>query len=178
MDIRRTENSDLDRLTEIYRYAREFMADHGNPDQWGPTNWPTRERIQQDIDEGVGFVVEHDGRIVGHFGFIWGPDPTYFKIADGEWTDDSRYAVIHRLAGDGSVRGIGSCVLDWAYEKSGGHLRVDTMPENYVMRNLLEKKDFVRCGIIYVERDDFPRIAYEKSDIASKKPHTIYENMI
>ena len=32
-----------------------------------------------------------------------------------------------------------------------------------VMRNLLEKLGFLPCGTIYVEEDDFPRLAFEKT---------------
>lgn len=30
---------------ERYEYARRFMADHGNPNQWGPSNWPPEQLI-------------------------------------------------------------------------------------------------------------------------------------
>ena len=170
MEIRRITQNDFDTVMKIYEYSRQFMAEHGNPYQWGPTGWPTAERIQQDIEEGTGFcVVDDDDRVVGHFGFVWGPDPTYLDIVDGEWLDDSQYAVVHRMAGDGSVKGIGKYILDWAYEKSGGHLRIDTHGDNKVMQNLMEKEGFLHCGTIYVEEDDFPRLAYEKSKAAYHK---------
>ena len=169
MNIRHSTEQDFDRMMEIYSFARKYMAEHGNPNQWGPTNGPSAERIQQDIEEGTGFVVESGGKVIGHFGFVWGPDPTYLNIEDGEWLDDSTYAVVHRMAGDGSVKGIGEFIMNWAYEKSGGHLRVDTHGDNHVMQNLLEKLGFIKCGTIYVEEDDFPRIAYEKSKEAWRK---------
>ena len=34
---------------------------------------------------------------------------------------------------------------------------------NTVMRNLLEKLGFLPCGTAYVEEDDFPRLAFEKT---------------
>ncbi|MBQ5441795.1 MAG: GNAT family N-acetyltransferase [Firmicutes bacterium] len=163
MEIRRMIQTDFDSVMSIYEYAREFMSKHGNPNQWGPTKWPRAERVQQDIEEGTGFVVEHGGRVIAAFAFIWGPDPTYFDIKDGEWLDDSPYAVIHRMAGDGTIKGTGEYILDWAFEKSGGHLRIDTMEDNIVMRNLAEKLGFISCGIIHVAQDNYPRIAFEKS---------------
>ncbi len=45
-----------------------------------------------------------------------------------------------------------------------GHLRIDTHNDNIVMQNLLPKPGFVHCGTIYVEEDDAPRLAYEKSE--------------
>jgi RimJ/RimL family protein N-acetyltransferase len=169
MEIRRITQADFDTVMKIYAYARQFMADHGNPNQWGPTGWPTAERIQQDIEEGTGFCVVHEGRVVGHFAFVWGPDPTYLNIEDGEWLDDSQYGVCHRMAGDGSVKGIAKAMLDWAYEKSGGHLRIDTHGDNVVMQNLMKKEGFIHTGTIYVEEDDFPRLAYEKSKEAYRR---------
>lgn len=38
MEIRRTTVEDLPRLLALYARARQFMADHGNPNQWGPTH--------------------------------------------------------------------------------------------------------------------------------------------
>ena len=52
MYIRKAAEGDLPRMMEIYAVARRFMAAHGNPNQWGPTNWPPEERIRADIAEG------------------------------------------------------------------------------------------------------------------------------
>ena len=79
---------------EIYAYAREFMARKGNPNQWGPTNWPPEALIHNDIIEGTSYVCLNGG--------------------------------------------------------------------NKVMQNLLTKLGFVHCGTIFVEEDDYPRLAYEK----------------
>ena len=35
MEIRKTEQEDLDQVLALYEEARRFMRDHGNPDQWG-----------------------------------------------------------------------------------------------------------------------------------------------
>lgn len=40
MEIRHAEQKDYDRIMEIYAYARKYMEEHGNPKQWGPTQWP------------------------------------------------------------------------------------------------------------------------------------------
>ena len=52
MIIRHSEEKDFERMMEIYAYARQFMADHGNPLQWGPTNWPPADLLHQDIAAG------------------------------------------------------------------------------------------------------------------------------
>ena len=35
--IRTAQREDLPRIEEIYAFARKFMADTGNPNQWGKT---------------------------------------------------------------------------------------------------------------------------------------------
>lgn len=164
MEIRRAGEADLVRMLEIYRFARKFMAEHGNPNQWGPTRWPPEQLLCQDILRGASYVCTHESRIVGTFAFFAGKDvePTYRNLEGGNWLDDGAYGVVHRLAGDGSVKGIGRFCLEWAYQQCG-HLRVDTHGDNRVMQNLLLKMGFVPCGTIYVEQDRSPRLAFEKA---------------
>ncbi|MCR5088266.1 MAG: GNAT family N-acetyltransferase [Oscillospiraceae bacterium] len=167
MRIRKSTEEDLTRIMEIYAGAREFMARHGNPKQWGPTCWPPEELIRRDIRNGCSYVCVNDaGRITGTFFFIYGKDiePTYRVITDGTWLDDSPYGVVHRLAADGSEKGTGSFCLNWAYEQCG-HLRIDTHGDNTVMQNAVRKLGFIHCGTIHVEEDNYPRLAYEKSEM-------------
>ena len=171
MNIRKSTENDINRMMEIYTYARDFMAKHGNPNQWGPTNWPPEELIHNDIKAGNSYVCINDaGNVIGTFFFIQGKDiePTYRDITEGEWLDDSPYGVIHRLASDGSQKGIGSFCINWAYEQCG-HLRIDTHGDNVVMQNIARKLNFTHCGIIYVEEDNYPRLAYEKSKAIVRK---------
>lgn len=163
MVIRNSMEKDIPQIMEIYEHARHFMAEHGNPNQWGPTNWPPKALIHSDITNGNSYVCICDDKIVGTFFFQYGKDiePAYSTIKDGAWLDNSVYGVIHRLAGDGTVKGIGKFCMDWAFEKCG-HLRVDTHEDNQVMQNIFAKSGFTYCGIIYVAEDNHPRLAYEK----------------
>ena len=168
MKIRKSAAQDMDRIMEIYAHARQFMAEHGNPDQWGPTGWPPEALIRRDIANGNSYVCENSaGSVIGTFFFISGPDiePTYREITDGGWLDSSPYGVVHRIASDGSEKGVGAFCLNWAYARCG-HLRIDTHGDNTVMQNLLGKLGFIRCGTIHVEEDDMPRLAYEKTGAA------------
>ena len=74
---------------------------------------------------------------------------------------------MHRLATDGVTKGVGSFCLNWCYEKAG-HLRLDTHGDNKPMQALARKLGFVHCGTIYVEHDNYPRLAYEKSALTKK----------
>ena len=163
MEIRHATTADLPRIMEIYAYARRFMAEHGNPYQWGPTCWPPEPLIREDIQKGLSYVCTHEGRVVGVFFFTAGNDiePTYRRITEGSWSNNGPYGVVHRIASDGSVKGVGAYCIHWAFEQCG-HLRIDTHGDNQVMQRLLAKLGFNHCGTIYVEEDDFPRLAYEK----------------
>ena len=169
MRIRKSELRDLDRIMVIYADARNFMALTGNPLQWGPTNWPPRQLILSDIEKGDSYVcVDEDEKVIGTFYYVYGKDiePTYRDIRDGKWLDDSAYGVVHRIASDHSIKGIGSFCISWAFEQCG-HLRIDTHGDNKVMQNLLNKLGFIHCGTIYVQEDDYPRLAFEKSKNSS-----------
>lgn len=170
MRIRHSAEADLWRIMEIYSFARKYMAEHGNPNQWGPTNWPPETLIRSDIRNGNSYVCLNDeGNVIGTFFFIHGQDiePTYREITDGAWLDDSPYGVVHRIAGDGSEKGIGVFCINWAFEQCG-HLRIDTHGDNIVMQNLVKKLGFVHCGTIYVEEDNNPRLAFEKTAAGRK----------
>lgn len=160
--IRHSEPADVPRIMEIYVYARQFMAEHGNPNQWGPTSWPPEKLIRQDIRNRKSYICICDRQIVGTFYYDSGIsiEPTYNDI-DGNWIGSEDYGVVHRIASDGSKKGIGSYCIQWAYEQCG-HLRMDTHPDNKVMQGLLAKLGFQKCGVIHVVEDNNPRFAFEK----------------
>ncbi len=165
MEIRHSVKEDLPRMMEIYAYARKFMAMQGNPNQWGRNNWPPEELIREDIDSNNSYVCVNDkDEVIGTFFYVFGRniDPTYDVIEDGAWMDDSAYGVIHRLASDGSEKGIGQFCIEWAFKKCR-HLRIDTHPDNKIMQNIAHRLGFSKRGIIYVKQDTYPRIAYEKT---------------
>ena len=70
MTIRHSAERDFNRIMEIYRIARNFMAEHGNPNQWGPTNWPPEELIHSDIQNRNSYVcLDDEGIVIGTFYF-------------------------------------------------------------------------------------------------------------
>ncbi|MCQ2520593.1 MAG: GNAT family N-acetyltransferase [Lachnospiraceae bacterium] len=153
---------DYDRILELYSRARRFMKETGNPTQWSD-NWPPVELIKEDIEKGDNLVCEKDGIIHGVFAYFQGLDidPTYLVIEDGAWLKEGEYGVVHRLAGSGEEKGVAEAALNWSFAQCH-HLRVDTHADNKVTQTILEKLGFVRTGIIYVKKDNSPRIAYEK----------------
>lgn len=148
---------DMQRIEEIYAYARAFMAANGNPNQWGTTH-PPREQLERDIAEGNLYVVTAEERIHGVFYFYLGADPTYAHIENGAWHADRPYGTIHRIAGDGSG-GILRAAVAFGKRRTD-YLRIDTHEDNIVMQHAVEKQGFRRCGIIHIA-DGSPRIAYD-----------------
>jgi hypothetical protein len=121
---------------------------------------------------GLGYAVSGDARstadvggserIAATFWFAPGPEPTYARIEGGPgWLDDAPYGVVHRLASDGSVGGVGERCLGWALARCG-NLRVDTHESNAVMQRLLARMGFTRCGVVLMS-DGTPRDAFQKN---------------
>lgn len=158
LEIRQAKAEDLSQILPIYAYARKFMKETGNPNQWKDTT-PREEVLRKDIDAGNLYVIQDAQGIHAVFAFIIGEDPTYIRIEQGSWQSDSPYGTIHRLAGDGTQKGIFEMVVKYCLEKIP-HLRVDTHADNKVMQHLILKNGFEKRGIIYIA-DGTPRIAYE-----------------
>ena len=157
-EIRKTLESDLPELERIYDTARRFMRSHGNHSQW--VGYPTKEILLRDIEGGNSFVVLSGGKTVATFAFFTSPDPTYGFIENGRWINDESYGTIHRIASDGTRKG----VLGFAVEYCSSvikNIRIDTHEDNTVMKNALEKLGFEKCGTIYLS-DGSPRTAYQK----------------
>ena len=156
--IRLARKEELPRLLEVYAAARAFMRQNGNSLQWAG-GYPGEEVLREDIALERLYVIEENGWIGGVFMLCAGPDDTYNKIYDGAWGYEQPYGVIHRIAGDGSIKGVLAKAVEFAGARFD-YLRIDTHHNNKVMQHLIAKKGFVRSGIIY-QPDGSTRIAYE-----------------
>lgn len=156
-EIRKAGREDIPVVEGIYANARRFMAEHGNPNQWGKTD-PPGEVLEEDIRQGNLYVLQHQEVIHGVFYFALGEDPTYRVIEGGAWTQDTPYGTIHRIASDGSG-GILAAAVAFGREKIS-HLRMDTHRDNHIMQRALEKQGFRYRGIIHVANGS-ERLAYE-----------------
>lgn len=163
MEIRKANISDFENILKIYDIARQYMVKSGNPNQWAKNNWPPEDLVRKDIQDGKSYVCINDDNIVAVFYYDFGYkiEPTYNNIENGKWIGNDNYGVVHRIATDGTVKGVGSFCINYAYNKCK-HLRIDTHEDNIPMQKLLEKNNFVKCGIIYVGENKSPRIAFEK----------------
>ena len=65
---------ELDQIMDIYARARAFMAQNGNPTQWGDT-YPPRELIEEDILSNRLFVCVINGELEGRLCLYPGRGP-------------------------------------------------------------------------------------------------------
>lgn len=158
--IRLATPQDIPELERIFAAARRWMVQNGNPNQWA-VGYPGRSVLEYEIGRKVCHVVEQDGKPVGTFCAILGGDPTYAEIYDGEWPDDEPYLTIHRVASDGTARGVAGTIFAYC-AKQGLNLRIDTHADNRIMQGVLARNGFVKCGTIYLENGS-PRWAYQRN---------------
>ena len=124
-----------------------------------PEGPPAAEQLAADLAAGGSYVCEVDGRVVATFAFLPGPDECYDVIEDGQWRSDTPYAVLHRVASDGTVHGIAAAMFAFAKERAD-HLRIDTHQDNLPMQGAIIKAGFERAGIVYVS-DGTARVAFD-----------------
>lgn len=162
MKIRAAKESDLPQIRRIYDAAKEYMNISGNPNQW-KEGYPPEEFLRQDIELNRLFVCEEDETLHGVFLFAVMDDSTYHRI-DGAWKNNEPYGVIHRIASDGTKKGIFGIVSEFCKKRMAEenivNLRIDTHEDNKTMQHLVKKYGFERCGTIYLENGS-PRIAYQ-----------------
>lgn len=161
IEIRKTEIAELGILMELFEQGKRIMRKSGNMKQW-TGGYPDEELVKKDIENGNSYVcLDEERNIVGTFTFIRGNDPTYARIYEGAWSDDTRpYGVIHRLASTEQSKGVASACLQWCYRQIP-NLRADTHRDNHILQHILKKHGFQYCGIIYLQNGD-ERLAFQK----------------
>lgn len=156
--IRLADKKDMEDILAIVKIAKQYMKESGNVTQWAGV-YPGQEDFQEDIDKSQLYVCCNDEMIYGVFAFVIGNDPNYCYIENGQWLNDKPYGTIHRIAGNGKVKGVFQEAVDFAKEQIE-NLRIDTHEDNKTMQHLIERAGFQKCGIVYMG-DGSPRIAYQ-----------------
>jgi RimJ/RimL family protein N-acetyltransferase len=160
MIIRKTQSKDLDQVLLLYKNARHFMTENGNPHQW-VNAYPQKNVIEEDILRGKSYVCLEKDIIVATFYFALEDEPTYSIIEKGSWLNDNPYGVIHRITTNGLVKGAATFSIDWCLTQCG-NIRIDTHEDNIPMQHLLVKCNFTQCGVISLKNGD-KRIAYQRT---------------
>lgn len=152
--------ADAENVMEVFAAGKAIMVESGNTKQW-INGYPSLEVVQSDMEKGGGFVIEDNGQIVAYFAFLPSPEPTYLKIYEGKWLDDTQaYHVIHRIASFPEVHGIFQCIMEFAFARDC-NIRIDTHRDNRIMQHNILKYGFQYCGIILLANGD-ERLAYQK----------------
>ena len=141
MEIKKASMKDLEQIMHVYKNARKFMCENGNEEQWGD-DYPSTELIREDIDKMYLCISEE--QIACVFYYAVEEDEDYREI-NGKWLNEKPYAVVHRVASTGIVKGAASYCLDWVYTQFP-NIRMDTYKDNIPMQKLLEKCGFQYCG--------------------------------
>lgn len=58
--------ADLPAMTALYAHARKFMAQQGNPGQWG-TVYPDEAQLTEDIESGGAWLCRENGALLAAF---------------------------------------------------------------------------------------------------------------
>ena len=98
MRIEKAKEEQMEEILNIYREARQFMREQGNPDQWGKV--PRRENWETGYEKREAFMSVWKRKINGAvFMFFTGTEPTYEVIWEGSWSDDRLViGTLHRIA--------------------------------------------------------------------------------
>lgn len=158
--IRLAEPLDLPAIMQVLDAAKQIMRASGNSSQW-VNGYPSEAVIAADMEQGVGYVIEENERIIAYFAFIPSPEPTYAQIYDGQWLDDKRpYHVIHRIGSYPNAHHVFGDIMEYCFS-CDPNIRIDTHRDNTIMQHNIAKHGFTYCGIIYLASGD-ERLAYQK----------------
>ena len=101
MEIRKASFKDIDEIMQIYDHAKVFMRENGNKDQW-EDGYPGRKLIEEGLDRT--YLCVENGRTACVFYYAAEEDEDYRQI-NGRWLNEEPYAVVHRVASTGIVKG-------------------------------------------------------------------------
>ena len=132
--------------------------------QW-QDGYPNPEVLQQDVDNGVGYVLTHGDTLIGYSAILINDEPAYAHLK-GEWLTNGDFVVVHRMAISDSELGKGLAqkmlyfAEDIALENSIFSIKVDTNFDNAAMLRIFEKLGYTYCGEVTFRGSS--RKAFEK----------------
>ena len=146
--LRQAKLDDLPRIIDIIDSAKKTLKDRG-VDQW-QQGYPNKEILEQDIQEGISFVLMLNGRVVGSAALQQGYDKNYQDMNSGAWDDDSdvTYSIIHRIAIEADHQGehlsaaLIQQLMTMSYYLGYRDVRIDTHPDNLVMQHIITSNGF------------------------------------
>lgn len=168
MKVRKAVLNDLDSIMLIIEEAKRFLKEQGI-DQW-QNGSPNDELILGDIKKEQGYVLFEEKEIIAYMALCYGEDASYHTVYDGEWIyPNAIYGTIHRTAISSKFRGRGIAKLlfqaadDLCREKNLNSIRIDTHPDNELMKHLIIREGYQPCGYVFLQQDGTKRLVFEKN---------------
>jgi len=163
MILRKANISEIPTIWEILQQAIEQRRQDGSQ-QW-QDGYPNPQTIENDINNGYGFVLIENEKIIAYAAIIFDIEPAYTDI-QGKWLTNGDYVVIHRVATSNEVKGKGIAtelfrmIEDVSTENEVYSIKVDTNFDNVPMLKILDKLGYTYCGEVFFRGS--ARRAYEK----------------
>lgn len=154
MIIRKATISDAPVIWTIIQQAIEQRKQEGSA-QW-QNGYPNEHTIHDDIARGYGFVLEDGDVTVAYAAIIFENEPAYENIK-GKWLTHGDYAVVHRVATSGAVKGKGiatrlfEMIEDVCIKHQVYSIKVDTFFDNAPMMKIMDKLNYTYCGEVYFQ---------------------------
>jgi ribosomal protein S18 acetylase RimI-like enzyme len=161
--FRKAINADLPQIWIIIQQAIQRRKEEGS-NQW-QDGYPNPEVIQNDLDNGHGFVLTDGNTVIGYTAILINDEPEYERI-EGKWITNEDFVVFHRVAisehhiGKGYAKKMMLNIEEYALAKNIFSIKADTNHDNEPMKNIFKKLGYVYCGQVYFR--DSPRKAFEK----------------
>ena len=161
--IRKATIEDIPKIMSIVADAQLSLRELGI-DQW-QDGYPSKEVIECDIANGMGYVYSVDNGIVGYAAIVLTGEEVYRQIDDREWNTSNDYVVVHRLCvnQDYTRAGVAKAMMyfasQMAIESGYTGFRIDTHRGNIRMLAMLEKLNFKYVGVIHYDSGE--RLAYD-----------------
>ena len=133
--FRKAEETDIERIWQIIGQAKAQMQRLGSQ-QWDE-NYPAIEHIRQDIQDGNGYVICREDRVVAYGVISFDGEPVY-KDIEGKWSNDLPYVIVHRLAIADEMKRQGMAkqfmlqAEEVSRKKGIYNFRVDASPDRHV----------------------------------------------
>ncbi|SDE18765.1 GNAT family N-acetyltransferase [Riemerella columbipharyngis] len=161
--FRKAKTDDEAAVWEILKSAIHRRRLDGSS-QW-QDGYPNMEILKNDIRQEAGWVLVGGEMVCGYVA-IYGEEPAYDDLKQGNWLSNGVFIVIHRLAvsegliGRGLAQKIFEKVEEFARQKGIKSIKADTNFDNYAMLHIFKKMGYSYCGKVYFRGSE--RLAYEK----------------
>lgn len=154
---------------ELGDYVRIIEEANVFQQEQGFTEWtdeyPNIDTIRGDIGNQKGYALKINEKAAAYMCIDFDGEPAYLDI-QGAWRAEGSYAVVHRMALNQKFRGQGlsstmfRLIEKLCIERHADMIRIDTDPKNRRMQHVLEKNEFVFCGMVVFEGSR--KLAYDK----------------